>query len=309
MGQKQDYRSLALDYILRYAERQFGIAPGDFIEWLTEDFARKSNKTIRRYLKGESPMKSWTFQEFWKIIYNNIQGHLENEGLWKKTTPNAAKIWAEEKERVEALCALFFLCSDTSIREADFTEETQWHIEVEASGKKKLLEGIRPIFEALDQVAAYSLQRNFPALSSVTSEDVEFWSHVLDMTETEKAEQKKEMRGRTTVDAGTMLDCLQSEEVRCWVDLKNADYKDTVRKTTMDNWKQFSEKFMALSLLQCSVTASFLLVSLQPVSSGPILSKQGKIEAMLPSGEDIDLLLLFKYCLAPEERGWFLPNE
>lgn len=309
MGKKQDYKSLALDYIVKYAEDKLGFAPADFIEWLSSQRNGKSEKTLWRYIKGKTPMKSWTFREFWVEVDCVIQNYLEDEVLWKRTVPNAPKIWADERESIQARCALFFLCSDTPIGAEEFPDEIEASIKAIETCKEEMLDAIRPIFEKIDPVLAYNLKRNFPALSSVTPEDIEFWSYILNMTDEDKAELLVQMKGKATVDAGTMLEHLQSEEVRCWVALKTSDYTDAVRKTTTDSWEQFRKRFMELPLHQFAGTVSFLLASLTPASSYPAFAEREKIEIALPSRTDIDLLLLFKYCLASEERRQLLFNE
>lgn len=302
-----DNRGLALGYIAEYLESRLGFRKGDFIEWVSEEKKGKSETTLRRYIKGDTPMKSWSFEEFWALVDKTVQLYLEYDDDKRPLAPHAAEIWEREKDTQEGFCRTFFLDLDAPERAADFPEAGQGLFETADWGKQHFLDSIKSVFEALNEDIAYSLQKNFPAFASVTKEDIAFWDEILNMTEEEKEQQKAAMLQGATVDAGTMLACLQSEEVRCWVNLRNGDYKDTARNAK-GIWERFSEKFMALMPWQYPATACFLLLPLLVASAGADPAAR-KIDVPLPTQEDIDLLLLFKYCLAPEERDRLLKSE
>lgn len=295
-----DNRGLALGYIAEYLGSRLGFRKSDFIEWFSEEKEGKSEKTLMRYIRGETPMKKWSFDEFWALVESTVQKYFEYDRLGKPLVPHAAETWEKEKGTQEALCRLFFLDLDAPDRAADFPEAGQQLFEIAERYKQQFLDSVKPVFEALDEDTAYSLQKNFSAFAAVTAEDTAFWGDILNMTAEEKEEKKAAMLQGATVDAGTMLSCLQSEEVRCWVDLRNGDYKDTARNAK-GTWERFSEKFMALMPWQFPVTAWFLLTPFLVACAG-VDPAAGKIEVQLPTQEDIDLLLLFKYCIAPEER-------
>lgn len=302
-----DNRGLALGYIAEYLESRLGFRKSEFIEWFSEEKGSKSEKTLMRYIRGDTPMKSWSFEEFWGMVEEVVKQYLEYDKMGKPTAPHAAKIWEEEKGKQEMFCRMFFLDPDASDRAADFPETGQQLFEDAEWYKRQFLSSVKSVFEALNEDIAYSLQKNFPAFAAVTVEDITFWDDILNMTAEEKEEMRTDMLQGATVDAGTMLACLQSEEVRCWVDLRNGDYRDTAR-TAKGTWERFSEKFMALMPWQFPVTAWFLLIPLLVACAG-VDPTAGKIDAPLPTQEDIDLLLLFKYCLAPEERGKLLESK
>lgn len=304
---KTDTRSMALYHIANYLEKQLGFPKADFIEWFSMEEDGKSEKTLRRYIRGKSPMKKWTFGQFWAMVESTVQQYLEYEGMGKSPDLHAAETWEREKGEQEERCRFYFLDLDATDRAADFPEAARDLLETAQREKRETLEDIRPVFKELDQETAYRLQRNFPALASTTAEDALFLAHILTRTEEEKEALKAAMRQGTTVDAGTMLACLQSEEVRCWADLKNEDYRDTSKKAT-GNWERFCKQFMDLGLLQYPAVSLFLKTPLL-LAFNNIDPETGKATVKLPSGDDLDLLLLFKYCLSPEERERFRPSK
>lgn len=305
---RADNRGLALGYIAEYLESRLGFRKDIFLEWLSpEDGNGPSEKTLRRYIKGETPMKRWSFEEFWNMVEKAVQQYLEYNEMGKSTVSHAAETWEQEKETLEGVCRLFFLDLNAPERAADFPEGGQGLFETGERYKRQVLDSIKPVFEVLEAGIQYSLQENFPALAAVTAEDIAFWGDTLTMTEEEKAGLKTEMLQGATVDAGTMLACLQSEEVRCWVDFRNGDYRDTARNAK-GTWERFREKFMALMPWQFPVTAWFLLTPFLVACAG-VDPTAGKVKVQLPTKEDIDLLLLFKYCIAPEERERLLEKE
>lgn len=306
VDKKKVRRNFALDYIVRYAEKRLGCNRDDFIEWLTD--SGKSEKTMRRYIKGNTPMKCWTFQQFWELVTDTVQTYLEYDNYGRSINPDAATIWASEKDLVKQICNLFFIDLEDPDRISDLPDDLRQYIEDGTAKHKGYLDTIKPIFEALDPAIAYSLQRNFPALASVTQDDIEFWDYILDMTADEKAAEKEVMLKEVRVNTETILEYLQSEEVRCWVDLKNTDYKDTARHAK-GNWERFREKFVALPLPQYLLTMSFLWTSLRPASTGADHTEEEKVEIKLPGKEDVELLFIFKYCLPQNERTQFLTNK
>ena len=251
-------------------------------------------------------MNKWTFEQFWNMVEDAVQEYLEHEDIGKSLVPNAAEIWGREKAKQKEECRFFFIDLNAPKRSEDFPKEVKQIFETAEQNKKKLLELIKPIFEALDDRTAYSIPRNFLALTTVTAEDCVFLAHAMTRTEEEKEALRADMLQGATVDAGTMLACLQSEKVRCWVNLKNRDYNRTgTAKKSKGNWEWFCELFMDLKPWQFA-HVSFLIeiILLFALDRGGFEAE--KVEVRLPSADDIELLLLFKYCLAPEGRGQYL---
>lgn len=309
MNEKQrteDSRGAALWYITEYLETRLKFRRNDFMEWFSMEDGGKSEKTLRRYIKGDSPMKKWTFEQFWNIVEGTVRQYLEYEDMGKPLVPHAAEIWEQEKTKQEEICRCYFLDLNAPERSEDFPESAQRLYERTDQNKKALLDTIKPIFKALDEGTAYSLQQNFPALASVTADDCVFIAHIMTRTEEEKKGLKAAMLQGATVDAGTMLACLQSEEVRCWSNLKNQDYTDTARKSKA-LWERFSDKLMALMPWQYAAVSLLIeTILLLALDKGDPEAKG--IEVKLPTADDIELLLLFKYCLAPDEREQYMES-
>lgn len=304
----EDTRGMALWYITEYLERHLSFPSNLFLGWLAGENLeerkngekvenkkrkkRKSIKTLQRYIKGETAMKSWKFEEFWKMVEKAVHDYLRDN-------PEITAIWEQEKAEQKEKCRNFFVDLNAPERSGSFQEY--------AENRQELLKRIEPIFEALDKRIAYSLQANFPALASVTAEDCVFIAHVMTRTEEEKEALKVAMLQGATVDAGTMLAYLQSEEVRCWVDLEKHDYSNTARNSKAI-WERFSEKLMALTPWQyANVTLLIETILLLALDKGDPEAKG--IEVKLPTADDIELLLLFKYCLDPDERGQYIESE
>lgn len=227
---KEDARSLALYHIANYLEQRLKFPKADFIEWFSMEDGGKSEKTLRRYIKGDSPMKKWTFEQFWDLVERTVQQYLEYEDIGRSLAPHAAETWEREKGEQEEQCRLYFLDMDDPDRAEDFPKAGRELFEAAERDKREILEALKPVFEVLAPETAYSLQRNFPALAAVTANDAVFLAHIMTRTAEEKEDLKAAMLKGATVDAGTMLAYLQSEEVQCWVNLKNDDYKDCQRQ-------------------------------------------------------------------------------
>lgn len=301
----EDSRGMALQYIINYLEEHFGLCQRDFINYFSAEKDGKSEKTLLRYMKGDSPMKKWTFEQFWNMVDSSVQQCFEY-GDQKSLIPHASETWKQEKAKHEEICRFFFLDLNVSDRSEDFPESIRQLYIIDNKNKKELLDIIEPIFNALDESIAYSLQCNFSALAAVTSEDCLFWAHILTRTEEEKETLKGAMLQGHTVDAGTMLKYLQSEEVQCWVNLKNVDYSDTARKSNRI-WGRFKDKVMDLPPWQFAAFSSLVEIFLVTVLNKSTPGAE-KIEIKLPTADDIELLLLFKYCLAPNEREKLLES-
>lgn len=304
---KADARGLALYHIANYLEQRLKFPKADFIEWLSMEDGGKSDRTLQRYIKGDSPMKKWTFEQFWAMVESTVKEYLEYEDFGRPLVPHAEEIWKQEKGQQEEQCRLYFMDLDAPERAADFPEPGQRLIERADEGKRRVLDAIEGVFKALNPNIQYSLQRNFLALTTVTAEDCLFLAHILTRTETEKEALKTAMLQEAAVDAKTMLAYLKSEEVLCWVNLMNRDYSDTARNSTKI-WDRFSDKFMALTVTQFSAVSQFIEIILLFAIDKKDL-KAEKIEVELMTAEDIELLFLFKYFLTPEKRRPFLENR
>ncbi len=307
MKGKKDIRGFALWYIAEYLESRLGFRKNDFLEWISEMEGGTSEKTLTRYIRGDTPMKRWTFSQFWSMVEEAVGHYLEYEEFGQSLAPHAAEIWEQEKETQEALCRLFFLDLDAPERVEDFPEHGRRLFEDAEAYKQQFLDELKPVFGLLDKAIQYKIQANFAAIATVTTEDITFWRNIQSMTAEEKEAQRRLMLQGATVDAGIMLANLGNEEMRCWVNLRDRDYRDTARNAK-EPWAQFSEKFRELAPWQFPMTAWFFITPFQ-VACAKGEATDGKIEVQLPMREDIDLLLLFKYCLAEEERERFLTIE
>ena len=294
-----DCRYIALQYTATYMELRLNFSVGDFLFWFSEE-TDMSEKTIWRYYRGETPMKRWTFEQYWNFVENIVQKYIDNDGATVPPPPCATEIWAKGKVDLEKTCRVCFINPYDLSRLADLPIELQKVIEVMDAHMRKCLEDIKPRLDMMGQKTLYSLLRNFPALVSVTMDDNMFLTKLLTMKPKEKESLKAAMLQGATVDAGTMLANLKCEEVRCWVDFKSTDYGDTSRKAK-GIWESFSEKFMDLSIAHYPAVTMFLIM-LPEMSYNCKASTTKKMPDDSATYDDLDLLLLFKYCLAPEEQ-------
>ena len=307
MKQKwQDKRGLALLYITDYAEKRLGFSRNDFLAWLEDAEKGKSEKTLMRYINGESAMGKWTFKEFWALVEDAIEAYLEYENSVKLHHSDATKIWNEENAKVKEKCRIFFydIFAPEEIRQSPHTDRLE---KFGDSEKHATLKALRQIDLTVDCDTAYRLQKNFPALASVTVEDIKFMCMLRSQTREENAELKGAMLRGEPADTATILKNLQSADARCWVDIKNADYADVSRKQDKSYWwKRFCEKCEALDILQFQTTASFLITCL--FSRGVKIDGNSTkpVNLLLPTADELDLLLLFKYCLSRKARAALL---
>ena len=302
----QDKRGLALLYITDYAEKRLRFSRNDFLAWLEDAEKGKSEKTLMRYINGESAMGKWTFKEFWALVEDTIESYLEYHNSVKLHHSDATKIWNEEKVEVKDKCRIFFydIFAAGKIGQSSHIDRLE---KFGDSEKHATLEALRPIYLALDCDTAYRLQKNFPALASVTVEDIKFMGMLREQTSEDSARLKSTMLQSETVDAMEMLKNLQSIEARCWVDIKNADYSDISRKRDVkSSWRKFYDQSAEIKATQFMTMMSFLLVCL--FSSGVVVDEKSKdsLTLSLPSADDIELLLLFKYCISRKARATLL---
>lgn len=307
MKGKKDIRGFALWYIAEYLESRLGFRKDDFLEWISGMEGGRSEKTLTRYIRGDTPMKGWTFSQFWSMVEETVDQYLEYEKLGTSLAPHAAETWEREKATQEELCRMYFMDLDAPERAEDFPEHGRRLFEEAEPYKQQFLDELKPVFGLLDKAIQYKIQANFAAIAAVTTEDIAFWRKIQSMTAEEKEAQRTLMLQGATVDAGTMLSNLGSEEMRCWVNLRDRDYRDTARNAK-EPWAQFSEKFKKLAPWQFPMTAWFFITPFLAACAGGEATNR-KVEVQLPIREDIDLLLLFKYCLAEEERERLLTRE
>lgn len=190
---KEDARSLALYHIANYLEQRLKFPKADFIEWFSMEDGGKSEKTLRRYIKGDSPMKKWTFEQFWDLVERTVQQYLEYEDIGRSLAPHAAETWEREKGEQEEQCRLYFLDMDDPDRAEDFPKAGRELFEAAERDKREILEALKPVFEVLAPETVYSLQRNFHALAAVTANDVVFLAHIMTRTAEEKEDLKAAM--------------------------------------------------------------------------------------------------------------------
>lgn len=280
-----DSRNLALSYIAHCLDQQLGFPISDFFKTLTAVGEIKSEKTLWRNFYSETPVRIGNFETFWAMVETAVETFLNTSSYEKRT---ASKTWSAKKDEWKQLCRSFFTWQGGRSEEME-------------RARKKVLDQFKPVFNLLDKGTAYSLQHNFPALAAVTIDDVSFLLSFLARTDAEKEALMEKMLQCKTVDTNTMLGYVKSKEMQCWVNLIKGDYSDTARRTPNDIWELFAEKFIGLSLPQYFIVLSFLEVPLLQ-QTNEINPKTGKITIRLPGSVDLDLLLLFKYFLVPEER-------
>lgn len=140
---------------------------------------------------------------------------------------------------------------------------------------------------------------------------------VLKMSTKEKAGLADRLKKQPSADAGTMLERLESEELRHWIEVRNHSYADACRhgNETEQSLDKFITKCEKLSGWRLFIPYKFLIYTL----AGPDVEEIAEDESdpgrkvILGPGRfstaEIDLLLIFKYVLTKEVKRKIVKNE
>lgn len=304
MNKVKDPRRLALIYLSDYLQKELGFPRNDFLEWLAIE-SGLSEKTLQRYSRGEIPMKRWSFKDFWENAERTIKQFLiEYNSYGKVTVQGAAEKWERDKQKIEEVCCLFFIDFSDPKRYEDFPVGQYMKEEIE-----KVLLAFREAFMQLPEELCYSMQRNFLAYSNITSEDIKLLRYILVLSTEEKKQLKGRMSNEPTESVEIILERLTSPEVRCWVDIRDNNYADTVRKgnTKEKSWERFYKQCAFMEPLQIGTTILFLVMTVSTLD--PDCNPTESITVLPFTPDDIDLIMLFKYCLKPEAQKRMLSIE
>lgn len=313
MSEIKDTRGLALTILANYLQKQLGFPKGVFFEWFSMEEGSPSDKTLWRYSRGETPMARWSFEEFWEKAGQTIKLYIEEDITNGKTKESkekaqrAAEKWERDKYKIEQYCRVFFIDNSAVERYADFPEHMGDQM-IEDS--KDVLTAFQEVFIQLPAEMVYSIQRNFLAYSRVTTDDISLLKRILVLSQEEKKKLKTEMSQEAAESIEIILERLTSEEAQCWVHIRDIDYTDTVRKgnTQEKSWERFCKQCASLEPMQIVTTILFLVVTVS--TPGPDFDpKEQTIEALPVTPDDIDLIMLFKYCLTPEARKKIIATE
>lgn len=283
LKKKTDGRGFAISYIAE----ALSIPLKKFCYWLSdEQEENKSEYTLYRYATGQGVMRHWTFDEFFQEASEAVQRYCDNEDISSTEKDRIEALWEEEQEKIKRGCAIFFVDPDAPERSLEESEK------IKLDG----LNDIKSFFFMLDEQAAYKLQRHFSAYVNISADDFAFIMAILDMAEKERDSLKEDMLQMETIGAGEMLERLKSDEVQHWVNIRNADYRDICRKghDVEKSWSSFKEEYVKIGVLQALMLLNLLVV----MFITPPVDGQYDLDTRRFGTAEIDLLLLFKYCLA-----------
>lgn len=278
--------------VISYIAETLSIPLVTFCGWLSDEFEEDvSEYTLLRAARGQRIRWYWTFDEFFEKVDSAVQMYCENEIMDSKQREAVISRWTKEKENIKKDCKLFFTDVDT-------VEHSQGDVEI----RNQLLGLIEHIFRQLDKPTAYKLQRDFIAYVSVLPDDLMFLNSVLNKEAVEKDSILRSMLQKETVNAGTMLEYLKSDEVRHWVNIRNESYTDQCRKDRGKKietiWEDFVKQYDELSYVQASTLFhTLLIIFLWPLKYG-----DNPPDTVRFGEKEIDMLLLFKYCLTAQAR-------
>lgn len=288
---KIDGRGFAIAYIAK----KLSMPRILFSHYLSDELG-KDEATIDGYAIGKSPMKRWAYEDFFAAAEKAIETYTTNDRISDPRQKSVADKWEREKEELKKVCRCFFFDVDALERASDFPEPVQAIIE----HSNEMVKSFMPVFLQLDKQTAYKLKNDIQAYASVTPKDLAFVSAMIELPKEEKETLRASMSQMETVSAGTMLERLKSEEVRHWVNIGSKTYKDTCKhgKDVQKSWDSFYEQYTTRYSLQALLLTPFLMLTLFV----PNDEETVRLDKKRFGKAEVDLLLLFKYCLTEEAQ-------
>lgn len=155
--------------------------------------------------------------------------------------------------------------------------------------------GLQWNFEEINPEYAFFIGKNLAAFSSLTETDILFWDALAAWSE---GKRKKAYDGwrKCKIDYQTII----SPAFQQWITLRSKDYSDSARKPRKKENPKPSKKFLSqIQKLSSNEAKSihYILERLKKRNG----SAEGKKYPLAPPLE-LDLLILFKYCLPEEKR-------
>lgn len=288
---KIDGRGFAIAYIARKLSM-----PRNLLSQYLSYQLGKEEATVDDYAVGKSPMKRWKYDDFFAAVERAVAKYTKNENIREVRQKSVADKWSQEKEELKKVCRCFFFDVDVPERAPDFPEPVQSIME----HSNEMVKSFMPVFLQLDKQTAYKLQHDIQAYASVTSKDLAFVSAMIELPKEEKETLRASMSQMETVSAGTMLERLKSEEVRHWVNIGSKTYKDVCKhgNDVIKSWDSFYEQYTARYSLQALLLTPFLMLTLFV----PNDEETVRLDKKRFGKAEVDLLLLFKYCLTEEAQ-------
>lgn len=152
---------------------------------------------------------------------------------------------------------------------------------------------------SIDPKIALFVGKNLAAFSSLTEGDILFWSTLTTWSD-EKRKKTYDSWRKSKADYQTII----SSAFQQWIALRSKDYSDSARKPRKEENLRPSKKFLSqIQRLSSDEAKSvrYILGRLQKRSG----SAEGRKYPLAPPIE-LDLLILFKYCLPEEERKQYI---
>ena len=239
----------------------------------------------RKYLPDKS---KYDYENFCAALENGVLDYLEEEttadGKEAEKQETVRQRWETERGFIQLFIEAAYLVPG---EELPFI--TQLRAEYEPT-KKKLLATFEVPFMTLDPRTAARLERNFEAFASLSTKDFRFVAAMLSRKGEDRAELGKQLRG-ITLPVGAILEQLDPEELVCWKAIRNKADKGKGRLLTGESWIAFRDRLEVLPLERALSVCLFLEYTLpRPDGTEPL------------GPEEIDLFLIFKYCLTEEAQ-------
>ena len=267
-----------------------------------EDGISISAPTLLKAATGQHIQRRWGFDEFWRRAEYAVQFYAHEK------CADVLQKWEEQKKDLEQICRMCFFDLNAPERISDFPPDYQALTRYFEASKTDMLNNLKTILKSLGEENAdiiYRYYRCFPAVASITESDLGFLTGLFQMTEAEKAGLRDRMEKQETVDAVTMLDRMNSEELRTWLELRNNSFANTIshRNGIQESIDKFLKKCKNLSGWRLFVLHRFIFLALVGPGIEEHLGEkieQGEKIELDPrrfSNDEIDLFLMFKYIL------------
>lgn len=242
------------------------------------------NQRTRGYLPDKP---KYSYENFCSALEKGIADYLNKPPKGEataKTLETVRRRWETEHGFIQLLIEAAYLVPG---EELPFI--TQLRAEYEPT-KEKLLSTFEARFMELDPRTAARLEYNFEAFARLSINDCRFVLAMQVRKGEDRVELGKQLRG-ITLPVGVIWEQLDPEELVCWKAIRDKADKGKGRLLIGESWIAFRDRLKAIPLERALSVCLFLEYT---------LPRQDGTEPFSP--EEIDLFLMFKYCLTEETQ-------
>lgn len=232
--------------------------------------------------RGFPVKEATTFDELWTILSETVQEFADRSDIPGKVRKTLSTNWTTRADTLKHGLRLSFIKYNDIGRE-------QCIALLNSMGTAAL--DLPPLFP-------YKLFKNFDGYRSVTPQDFTFLVYLLSSSKEKRRQVSELLAASEMKPTQKIVRDFMSREGREWWEIRNLDYAANFsggKNPSKKSWELFTEKALALPTIELYALLA-LLALIWPNQNGELPMRS----------EDIDLLLMFKYCLTENGQSLVL---